>query len=149
KMDRAGYDREVFERIGGAYRAHAQRLGVAGVACIPLSAALGENVVARSTEIGWYRGPSVLEYLEQAPVSGGDAGAPLRLPVQAVLRDDDGTRWLGATLAAGRLRTGDAVRVEPGGTPSTVAGLRVAGAAADSATAGQAVAVRLADDVDA
>ena len=149
KMDRVDYDRGVFDRIAGAYRAHAQRLGITGVTCIPLSAALGENVAVRSPAIGWYHGPGVLEHLEQVPVAGDDADAPARLPVQAVLRDDEGVRWLGATLASGRLRVGDAVRVEPGGARSTVAGLRVAGVAAELAKAGQAVAVRLADDVDA
>ncbi|NZA27497.1 adenylyl-sulfate kinase [Luteimonas sp. SJ-92] len=149
KMDRTGYDRAVFERIAGEYRAHAARLGIGDVACIPLSAALGVNVVEPAAELDWYAGPSVLEYLETVEAAAPASAGPLRLPVQTLLRDGAGARWLAGTVAAGSLRTGDRVRLEPAGVETRIAALRVAGAERDVAHAGQAVALRLADEVDA
>ena len=149
KMDRVGYDRAVFDAIATRFRDHAAKLGVPDVVAIPVAAAVGDNITMRSPAIDWYRGPSVLEHLETVVVAPPDAGQPLRLPLQSVLRDAAGGRWLAGTLAAGTVRVGDAVRVEPAGTPSRVAALTVSGAPAEAARVGQAVALQLADDVDA
>ena len=40
----------------------------------------GDNVVERSAAMDWYRGPTLLEFLETAPVAAGSADGPLRLP---------------------------------------------------------------------
>ena len=149
KMDRVDYDRGVFESIAGGYRAHAEKLGIPGVVAIPLAAASGENLAARSRNFAWFDGPTVLEHLEGVEIAPRAAGLPARLPVQLVLRDDGGQRWLAGTLASGRLHLGDTLRVEPGGMVASVAGLVRAGAGVDAATAGDAIAVRLAEDVDA
>jgi bifunctional enzyme CysN/CysC len=149
KMDRVGHDRDVFERIADAYRAHAARLGLDAVHCVPVAAAEGDNVVARSGAMPWYTGPAVLEWLATVPAADGRPDAALRLPVQSVLRDRDGARWLAGTVASGSARAGDTVRVEPGGAVAAIAALSVAGAEAAQAGAGDAVAVRLAEEVDA
>ena len=149
KMDRVGFDQAVFDGIAAAYCAHAARLGIDGVACIPVAAALGDNIATRSRTIGWYDGPSVLEHLETVEVAHPEPAAPMRLPVQSVLRAGNGERWLAGTLASGTLRAGDAVCIQPAGTQSRVAALVAGGADAAQAQAGQAIALRLADDVDA
>ncbi|TDK27452.1 adenylyl-sulfate kinase [Luteimonas aestuarii] len=149
KMDRVGHDRAVFERIASDYRAHAARLGLDDVACIPVSAAQGDNVVARASTMPWYDGPDVLDHLSSIPLSTAAPDERFRMPVQSVLRDTEGGRWLAGTLATGRVHAGDTVRVEPGGAVTTVAALLVAGAEAPQAGAGDAVALRLGDDVDA
>ena len=149
KMDRVDYDRAVFEDISARFGTHAAKLGVPDVVAIPVAAAIGDNVTTRSPAIAWYDGPSVLEHLESVRIDAPDASLPARLPLQSVLRDGTGGRWLAGSLASGRLRVGDAVRIEPAGTPSTIAALAVAGSTATAAHVGQAVAVQLADDVDA
>ena len=150
KMDRVGHDRAVFEAIADAYRAHAGKLGIADVAVIPLAAATGANVTTPARDaMPWYPGPTVLEHLESVVVTPRGAGLPARLPVQLVLRDGDGGRWLAGTLASGTLRPGDAMRIEPDGVAATVAALRRSGETAPEAQAGDAVSVRLAEDVDA
>ncbi|MGY0611055.1 adenylyl-sulfate kinase [Luteimonas sp. A501] len=149
KMDRVGHDRAAFEAIAGTYRAHAAKLGIADAVAIPLAAATGANVTARSDAMPWYEGPTVLEHLESVQVEPRDADLAARLPVQLVLRDDDGGRWLAGTIASGTLRVDDALRIEPDGVAATVAGLRRGGVEVGSAHAGDAVSVRLAEDVDA
>ncbi len=149
KMDRVGYARDAFDAIADAYRAHAARLGIDHVACIPVAAAIGDNVVARSASMPWHEGPSVLEHLESVRIGSAPRDAPARLPLQSVLRDDAGRRWLAGTLASGSLRVGDAVRIAPGGAGTRVAAVSVSGADADAAFAGQAIALRFSDEVDA
>ena len=150
KMDRVGHDRATFGAIAEAYRAHAAKLGIDEVMAIPLAAATGANVTADATgAMPWYTGPTVLSYLESVEVAPRGKGLPVRLPVQLVLRDGDGGRWLAGTLASGTLRRGDALRIEPDGVAATVASLRRAGEAVEEGRAGDAVSVRLAEDVDA
>ena len=149
KMDCAGYDRAVFDGIADAYRTHAARLGIEDVVAIPLAAATGENVTAPSPNLPWYDGPDVLRYLDAVEITPRAPGLPARLPVQVLLRGDDGRRWLAGTLASGTLAPGDAIRVEPAGVATSVAELTIAGKAASQARAGDAIAVRLADEVDA
>ena len=149
KMDRVGYDQAVFDDIAARFRDHAARLDVPDVVAIPVAAAVGDNVTTRSPAIGWYAGPSVLEHLQRVQVAAPDPAQPARLPLQSVLRDAAGGRWLAGTLAAGTLRVGDSVRVEPAGTSSRIAAIGLGGVPVDSAATGAAVAVQLADEVDA
>jgi bifunctional enzyme CysN/CysC len=149
KMDRVGFDQAVFDDIASRFGAHAQKLGIPDVVAIPVAAAGGDNVTTRSDAMPWYEGSSVLAHLESVQVQPRDPGAPLRLPLQSVLRDGEGGRWLAGTVAAGSLRVGDGVRVEPAGATSTIAALHVAGTSRAAAHAGQAVTVQLADEVDA
>src|SRR5690606_5900441 len=138
KMDRVGYDQAVFDDIASRFHAHAARLGIGDVVAVPVAAAVGDNVTARSSAMPWYEGPSVLEHLQSVDVSRDDAALPLRLPLQSVLRDADGGRWLAGTLASGTVRVGDAVRIEPAGAASSIAALRVSGTPSALAGAGQA-----------
>ena len=97
----------------------------------------------------WYRGPSLLEYLETC--ESGDAARqqqPLRLPVQWVNRPDADFRGLCGMLASGQLRPGDRVRVQPSGRESVVA--RIVGFDGDRpmAVAGESVTVTLQDPLD-
>ncbi len=147
KMDRVGYDRALFADIAEAYRAHAARLGIDDVVAIPVAAASGENVITSSINLAWHDGPTVLAHLEAVHVPVRDG--PARLPVQTVLRDVRGGRWLAGSLVAGSVQVGDRLRVEPGAKQATVAEISVAGQRALSARTRDAVAIRLAEDVDA
>ncbi|MCX7562164.1 adenylyl-sulfate kinase [Xanthomonadaceae bacterium XH05] len=149
KMDRVGYAAAVFDSIVAAYGAHAKRLGITNVTCIPVAAAVGDNVCRAAPTMPWYAGPTVLQHLESVPVIDSRHAEPMRLPIQTVLRDLEGQRWLAGTLASGVVRTGDDICVAPGGARTRVAALTVSGAEADVAVAGQAIAARFADEIDA
>jgi bifunctional enzyme CysN/CysC len=149
KMDCARYDRAVFEGIADAYRTHAARLGIEHVVAIPVAAATGENVTAASPNLPWYDGVDLLRHLETVQIAPRAQSLPARLPVQMLLRGGEGRRWLAGTLVSGALATGAPIRVEPAGVETAIAALTVAGKASDRAHAGDAIAVRLADEVDA
>ena len=121
KMDLVDYDQDAFRRICGDFRAWAARLEVEELACIPISALKGDNVVERSENLAWFGGPTLLQYLEEAPVAAGLAEGPLRLPVQWVVRDQQSEhRGYAGQLASGTVNVGDEVVVLPAGTTSRV-----------------------------
>jgi bifunctional enzyme CysN/CysC len=148
KMDLVGYDQDVFRRICAEFRAWAGRLDVEEITCIPISALRGDNVVARSTAADWYRGPTLLELLETAPVAAAAAGGPLRFPVQYVIRTGEQRAYAGQ-LAGGTVRAGDEVLVLPAGLRTRLAAVEGPSGPLPEAGAPLSVALRLEDEVDA
>ncbi len=77
------------------------------------------------------------------------AESPARLDVQRVIRPQGSDfRGFAGRLAGGALAVGDSVTVMPGGRGSTVSGIQRFGRHLDSAVAGQAITVSLADKID-
>jgi bifunctional enzyme CysN/CysC len=140
KMDAAGYDRSVFDRIVADY----STLGEAFTA-IPVSALTGDNVAARSSAMPWYEGPTLLEHLEAAEPGDRPEGA-FAMPVQWVSRE--GRRGFAGLVVSGEARRGDRVQVMPAGTGATLAGIRLGEAELDVAVEGQSVMLFFEEEVD-
>ncbi|MGW3289831.1 sulfate adenylyltransferase subunit 1 [Streptomyces sp. NPDC001002] len=147
KMDLVGYEEKDFQRIVEDFAGHAAELGLPGFTPIPVSALVGDNVVERSAHMDWYRGPSLLDFLETVPVGTEAADAPARFPVQYVIRHGE-LRYYAGQLVSGSLRVGDRVTVHPSGASSEITGIDVLGSEAEVAYAPQSIAVRLADQRD-
>ena len=148
KMDLVDYDAGVFARISEDYRALAEQLGIAQVQAIPLSALEGQNLSTRSALMPWYAGPSLIEHLDTVQLGERDAASGLRLPVQWVNRPNQDFRGFAGTIAGGQVRVGDAVVVLPSARRSTVKQVLGPDGPLDVASAGQAVTLTLADEVD-
>ncbi|RPE39661.1 sulfate adenylyltransferase subunit 1 [Streptomyces sp. Ag109_O5-1] len=147
KMDLVGYERAEFERIVADFTAQTAELGLPEVTAIPVSALVGDNVVDRSTNMDWYDGPALLEFLENVPVAADAADAPARFPVQYVIRHGDIRHYAGQ-LVSGSLRVGDRVTVHPSGASSEITAIDVLGTEAAAAHAPQSIGIRLADQRD-
>lgn len=86
KMDLADYSEEVFNKIKDDYSKAAATLGLENVNYIPISAFNGDNIVEKSDKMGWYNGPSLLEFLEDVEVSEDIDYENPRFQVQFVIR---------------------------------------------------------------
>jgi bifunctional enzyme CysN/CysC len=73
---------------------------------------------------------------------------PFRLPVQWVNRPDLDFRGFSGTIAGGKVRPGDRIRVQPSGKESTVARIVTLDGDLPEAVAGQSVTITLADEID-
>jgi len=148
KMDLVDYSQDVFKRIERDYRAFAEEVGEAEIACIPLSALVGDNIVHPSPNLSWYAGPTLLSYLETVQVESAAATKSLRMPVQWVNRPHLDFRGIAGTISRGSVAPGDVVRVLPSGRTTTVSRVYTHDGDLARAVAGQAVTLVLADDVD-
>ncbi len=148
KMDLVGFDQGVFDRIVAEFDSLRESLGRQSVRAIPVCARDGDNVVAPSTSIDWYRGPTLLGALEQAKGAGAPSG-PARLPVQWVVRPDHSFRGYAGTLAGGVLRAGAKVVNALSRTEARVARIVTADGDLDQAAPGQAVTLVLDREIDA
>jgi bifunctional enzyme CysN/CysC len=149
KMDLVGYSQKVFEQIRDDYVAFAGELGLRDVTFIPVSAFRGDNITRPSDAMGWYRGSTLMGYLETVEVDEQRAqDGPFRMPVQWVNRPDLDFRGYAGTIAGGKVRPGDRVRVQPSGQESTVARIVTFDGDLPEAVAGQSVTITLADEID-
>ena len=148
KMDAAGYAEDVFDGIRADYHAFAARLSVDDLHFIPISALLGDNVVARSANMPWYRGATLMYILENLHVAPPKAVEHFRLPVQLVNRPRPDFRGYSGTVAGGVVRPGDPVTVLPSGKSTTVASIATADGDLAEAFAPMAVTVTLTDALD-
>jgi sulfate adenylyltransferase large subunit len=149
KMDIVGYSAEVFESIRAEFTALVSQLGLKSVEVIPVSALVGDNVVDRSDAMEWYRGPTLLEYLETVPLAIAEAAAgPLRFPVQLVVRPDAEFRGFAGRVERGEVRPGMSVRALPSGRVTTVKSIVTYDGELQQASFPLSVTVELQDEID-
>jgi bifunctional enzyme CysN/CysC len=148
KMDMTGFDPVVFDAIVEEYQAFAAGLGFETVQPIPLSARYGDNVTEKSARTPWYEGPTLVERLESIDAESTLSARPFRMHVQWVNRPDQSFRGYSGTVASGTVRVGDRIVVAASGKESTVARLVTYDGDLETASAGQAITVVLADEID-
>ena len=148
KMDLVGYDREVFDRIREQFSTFLESVGVRGAYFLPLSALAGDNVVQRSSNLPWFRGPSLLEHLESVVIDAHEADTGFRMAVQRVVRPDDGFRGYAGRIVSGSVRPGDEVIVLPSGLKSRVKRIPTFDGDLQAAFAPMAVTIALEDQLD-
>ena len=150
KMDLVGWSESRFREIEAEFVGFCAKLGIEPVA-IPVSALTGENVVKRGSNTPWHSGSPLMELLESVRVEHASPDAPMRLPVQYVIRPTPDFRGFAGTIASGSIKVGDRVRILPSGKTSRVR--RMARAAEDGgdrplAVAGESIVMSLEDEVD-
>jgi bifunctional enzyme CysN/CysC/sulfate adenylyltransferase subunit 1 len=148
KMDLVGYSQESFEAIRRDFQALCAHLGLPDVATIPVSALEGENVVTQSAAMPWYKGPTLLEYLETVPLELVETSGPMRFPVQLVLRPDANFRGFAGQVARGTLRAGDAVMALPSRKETKVRRIVTYDGDLAAVSYPQSVTVELEDEID-
>ena len=148
KIDLVGFNKDTFGRIADDYKALASELGFTSVMSIPLSARFGDNVTKISENMSWYRGPSLLSYLESVDIESEDLARPFRFPVQWVNRPNLDFRGYAGTVVSGQISIGDPIVVAASGFTSNVAEIVTHDATLPAAEAGDAVTITLTDELD-
>jgi bifunctional enzyme CysN/CysC len=148
KLDLEGYNQQLFERLCDDFRKVAGKLSFKDVTFVPISAKMGVNVVHRSPSTPWYKGPTLLEFLETVPIGSDKNKRDFRFPVQYVVRPNLDYRGFAGEVAGGTVRQGDTVMVLPSRKTSTIVSIDTFEGALPSAGPLQAVTLRLRDEID-
>ncbi|MGC4780728.1 MULTISPECIES: sulfate adenylyltransferase subunit 1 [Micromonospora] len=152
KMDLVDWSQEVYERIADEFTAFAAKLDAPDLTVVPISALRGDNIVARSENMPWYEGPSLLHHLERVHIASDRNLVDVRFPVQYVIRPQSTTvtdyRGYAGQVASGVLKPGDEVMVLPSGFTSRIAAVETADGPVAEAFPPMSVTVRLADEID-
>ncbi|VVM62308.1 Bifunctional enzyme CysN/CysC [Pseudomonas fluorescens] len=149
KMDLMDYSEKVFNAIVDDYRAFAKQIDLQDVTAIPMSALRGENITEQSEHMPWYRGTTLMGYLETVEIDEArQQKLSFRMPVQWVNRPNLDFRGFTGTIASGVIHPGDRVRVLPGGQESRISRIVTLDGDLQQAVAGQSITLTLSDEVD-
>ena len=148
KMDLVDYSQEIFDAIVDEYREFASRSGCRTSSRSRCRACAVTTSLARSVNTPWYHGPTLMGHLESVEIEDHARHQPFRLPVQWVNRPNLDFRGFAGTIASGVIRQGDRVRVLPSGRESTVTRIVTMDGDLEQASAGQAITLTLADEID-
>ena len=153
KMDLVDYDEAVFNNIEAEVKELANKIGLeSALHFIPIAAKNGDNVVNSSEQIAWYKGKTLLEYLEELPVHVRDESLPARFPVQFVIRPHSDKyhdyRGYAGKLLSGTLRVGEEVIVLPTLKTTFIKSISIAEEKVQVAHGGESISIELEHDVD-
>jgi sulfate adenylyltransferase subunit 1 len=152
KMDLVDWSEDRFNEVVAQYKEFASRLEVPHIDFIPISALLGDNVVERSANMGWYQGSPLLYTLETMYIGNEHNHVDARFPVQWVIRPHSDEwhdfRGYAGRVAGGVFKPGDEVTVMPSGFQSRVKGIHDIHGDVPEAFAPMSVTVTLEDEID-
>lgn len=148
KMDLVDFSEERFNEIVTEYKQFASKLNIPDVQYIPLSALEGDNVVKKSDRTPWYKGKSLLDFLETVEIGTDQNFDDFRYPVQYVLRPNLDFRGFSAKVASGVVRKGDEVMVLPSMKKTKVKEIVTYDGNLDYAFPPQSVTLTLEDEID-
>ena len=153
KMDLVDYDQQVFEDIKRDF----EKLNAQSsyedqeVTFVPISALKGDNVAQKSNAMPWYKGESVLDFLEALQPEQEERTAA-RFPVQTVIRPKKDEfhdyRGYAGKIYGSSLKVGDAVTVLPSLTSSKIKSIEFFNEEFDEAVAGSSITITLEDDIN-
>lgn len=148
KMDLVDFSEDRFNEIVATYKEFVAPLGIPDINCIPLSALDGDNVVDKSDRTPWYKGESLLDFLETVHIDSDNNFTDFRFPVQYVLRPNLDFRGFCGKVASGIVRKGDTVMALPSGKTSKVKSIVTYDGELDYAYPPQSVTLTLEDEID-
>lgn len=148
KMDLVDFSQERYDEICNDYRDFAARLDLPDLHFIPISALRGDNVVDPSPQMEWYRGSTLMNFLETVYIGSDRNFEDFRFPVQHVNRPNLDFRGFCGTISSGIIRTGDEVMVMPSRQTSRVKSIVTFDGEVSEAFTPQSVTLTLDDEID-
>ena len=148
KMDLVRFDQTIFQQIQDEFAEFSKEFKYESVTAIPLSALKGDNMTQRSTNTAWYRGPTLMGYLDTVQIRPQSTGKFV-LPIQWVNRPDSNFRGVSGTVAQGQVKVGDEIRVTLSGKTASVAEIVTMDGSPETAHTGDAITLRFATEIDA
>ena len=148
KMDLAHYDRDIYRKIEKEIKKLAIDLDLYSVTVIPVSATEGDNVTHKSSNMSWYEGLALLDYLETVNVESDIVEEGFVMPVQRVCRPNHHFRGFQGQIESGEIAVGEELTVLPSGEKACVESILVLDKDSQNAQKGQAVTIQLSREID-
>lgn len=152
KMDLVEYKQEVYEQIKKTIEDFVSKLEVHDIYFIPMSALCGDNVVDPSTNMPWYKGPTLLYFLENVHIGSDENLIDCRFPVQYVIRPRSDEfhdyRGYAGKIVSGVFKSGDKVMILPSKFTTTIKSIELPDGLVNEAFPQMSITMQLTDDID-
>jgi sulfate adenylyltransferase subunit 1 len=152
KMDLVRYDECAYNKIVEAYLEFSSRLGISHIQFVPISALHGDNVVDRSPNTQWFKGSTLLHFLETVRVDDAQELEAARIPIQCVVRSlskgHRDFRGYAGRIAGGVFKAGDDIIVLPSEIRSKIKEIWVGPEKVTEAFSPMSVLLTLEEEID-
>jgi len=154
KLDTVDDPTLAYRHIARALNQFAQEAGIRVTAVVPVSALKGWNVVEPQPDWCGYEGPSLLDILENLPVTPAETDVAFSFPVQWVEKFHDsgvttqGRRVFWGRVATGSVQVGQTVQVFPSSQRAVVSQVLSATRQPQNKAAGHSAGIVLDREVD-
>lgn len=150
KMDLISYEESVYQSIRNDIEKLFNSMAYDSLIFIPVSATKGDNVISNSDNMSYYKGESLMKYLNNIVISQTSSSEfnRLVLPVQRVQRGKNGFRSYQGEIASGTLKIGQKVTVLPSQLEAIIESIYIGTTSVDSATTKQPVSIRFSSEID-
>jgi sulfate adenylyltransferase subunit 1 len=152
KMDLVDYSEEKYKQIESDYLNFANQLDLKDISFIPASALQGDNVVSKTDKMPWYKGQSLLDFLETVDVVETKNNNKPRFQVQHIIRPQTEElhdyRGFAGKILSGTYKKGQPVTILPSGIESILDKIEINQKEVDEAEINTSVVFHLKDDVD-
>jgi sulfate adenylyltransferase large subunit len=119
KMDLVGFDQKRFTLLKNQIHEFLTHLGIKPHFYIPICATNGDNIVQSSQNMGWYKGPTLLEGLDSLRGKQSLENKSLLFPIQDIYKIDD-KRIIVGRVEAGVIGAGAKIKILPSGQVTRV-----------------------------
>lgn len=153
KMDLVGYDQEEFNAVVEQLKGHLVGLNIekTSIDILPISSLEGANITSKSELTPWYKGPALLDILEEITPGQGTQDSAI-FQVQQTIRPRTERfpdfRGYAGKIHGGTLRAGQKVTTYPSLKSTQISCIQQHKTDLAEAGAGKSVVVQLEDDID-
>ncbi|MDF2931672.1 MAG: sulfate adenylyltransferase [Chryseobacterium sp.] len=152
KMDLVDYSEEIYNDIKAQYELVAQKLGLENVSYFPISAFHGDNIVNKSSKTDWYKGSTLLDFLETVEIAENKDIDHPRFQVQYVIRPQTDElhdyRGYAGEVISGIYKKGDEITILPQNIQSKISKIETGGKEIDFVFSNQPAVLHIEDDID-
>jgi sulfate adenylyltransferase large subunit len=140
KMDVENFDQGKFNKLASDLSGIFGEMNMKPAFMIPISAREGINIMKRSKEMDWYKGPTLIEALGSVKIDVASSRKPLRFPVQDVY-DIDGKKVLVGGVSSGTISRGQKVILMPSNQKTGISSIKLFEGEKDKAGEGENIGV--------
>ncbi|MCZ6521357.1 MAG: sulfate adenylyltransferase subunit CysN [Bacteroidetes bacterium] len=152
KMDLVEYDEETYSKIRADFDEFSSKLEIRDIHFIPISALEGDNVVEKSENMLWYKGPTLLYTLETVHIGSDSNQVDCRFPVQRVIRPQSEKyhdfRGYAGRIESGIFKSGDEILALPSGFTTKIKSVETMDGKIEEAVPQMSVVITLEDEID-
>ncbi|RRJ93320.1 sulfate adenylyltransferase [Paenimyroides tangerinum] len=152
KLDLVNFDESIYKSIENEFKELNKKLNLNEVTFIPISALNGDNIVDASENMSWYKGPTLLDFLETVNIQENENLEASRLPIQYIIRPQTTElhdyRGYAGKITSGIFKKGDKIKIYPSEIEATISSIEVNLKEVDEAFAPQSAVIQLNKDID-
>lgn len=152
KLDLVNFDESIYKSIENEFKELSKKLILNEVTFIPISALNGDNIVDPSENMSWYKGPTLLDFLETVNIQENENLEASRFPIQYIIRPQTTElhdyRGYAGKITSGIFKKGDKIKIYPSEIEATISSIEVNLKEVNEAFAPQSAVIQLDKDVD-